>query len=250
MSGVQWTVSDGIARIVLSRPEVSNAFDLSTAQVFGQAVDAAAGEDVKVVLLSAQGDRFCGGGDVASMLDSSDRSGYLLELANELSVHLERLAGLDKPVVAAVHGAVAGAGLAFVLNADVTVAARSTKFVMAYSSIGLTPDCGVSYLLPRAIGQQRALELALTNRVLDAQTAQDWGLVAEVVDDGAALARAEELAAAMAAKSTFALGQARRLIRDSWQSTQLQTMQLEAQTISKAVTTPEATALIEAFSRR
>ena len=94
--------------------------------------------------------------------------GTCITLATELEAQLRRLSELPKPVVAGVHGAVAGAGLALVLNADLVVAGESTKFVMAYAAIGLTPDCGVSYLLPRAIGQQRALELAVSGRVLNA----------------------------------------------------------------------------------
>ena len=120
---------------------------------------------------------------MASFAAADDRATYLHTLATELEAQLRRLSELPKPVVAGVHGAVAGAGLALVLHADVVVAGESTKFVMAYSAIGLTPDCGVSYLLPRAIGQQRALELAVGGKVLNAEEARDWGLVTEVVDD-------------------------------------------------------------------
>ncbi|MEO6885159.1 MAG: enoyl-CoA hydratase-related protein [Jatrophihabitantaceae bacterium] len=154
---------------------------------------------------------------------------------------------LDKPVVAAVQGAVAGAGLSFVLNSDIVVAARSTKFVLAYAGIGLTPDCGVSYLLPRAIGQQRALEFALTGRVLTADEALSWGLITEVADDDAYLGRGQEIAARLASESMFALGQAKRLIRQSWATSREQNALDEASTISRAVLTAEATARIEKF---
>lgn len=171
-TGIRYTVADSVARITLARPEVSNSVDLPTARSIAAAVQSAGADDsVRAVLVDADGPRFCAGGDVASMAASDDQATYLLDLANAFDGALQRLAALQKPVVAAVQGAAAGAGLATVLACDVVVAARGTKFLTAYAGIGLTPDCGLSYLLPRAVGQQRALELALTGRVLSADEA-------------------------------------------------------------------------------
>jgi 2-(1,2-epoxy-1,2-dihydrophenyl)acetyl-CoA isomerase len=234
--------------ITLARPNRSNAFDIASAHAFGAALDSASDSGVRAVLLRGEGKRFCAGGDVVSMARAEDRSAYMLELATLLDSQLRRLSELDKPVVAEVHGAVAGAGLAFVLNADVVVAAQSTKFVMAYSGVGLTPDCGVSYLLPRVVGQQRALEMALTGRVLGAAEARDWGLVAEVVDDAALRQRGTERAAALAAEPVFALVQAKRLIRSSWLVTREESARDEAQTISRAVLTADAVSRIDRFA--
>lgn len=250
MAGVRWELTGGVGRITLDRPEVSNAIDLPTAQLFTDAVTAAEADDVRVVLLAATGARFCAGGDVRSFLAAEEPPKYLHELAGVLEAALRRLSGLAKPVVAGVHGAVAGAGLAFVLNADVVVAARSTKFRMAYSGIGLTPDCGVSYLLPRAVGTQRALELALTPRTLTAEEAHDWGLVTEVADDDALADRAGELAEALAAGPVSALGQAKRLIRSSFEVSREHSAADEADTIAAAVSTSEAQRLIEQFTQR
>ncbi|MDQ0382784.1 enoyl-CoA hydratase/isomerase family protein [Amycolatopsis thermophila] len=244
---VRFEVEGGVARITLNRPSVSNAVDLPTAQAFGEAVTAAAGDDVRVILLAGAGPRFCGGGDVRSFLAASDPANYLHELATLFESHLRRLSELPKPVIAAVQGAVAGAGLAFVLNADVVVAARSTKFRMAYSGIGLTPDCGVSYLLPRAVGTQRALELALTGRTLTAEEARAWGLVTEVTDDDAVTRRTGELAESLAAGPALALGQAKRLIRSSFGEGRAHNAADEARTIAAAVTTDEAQKLIRRF---
>jgi 2-(1,2-epoxy-1,2-dihydrophenyl)acetyl-CoA isomerase len=198
MPGVELNLRAGIARIRLDRPEVSNAVDLPTAHEFADAVTAAEHDDVRAVLLTGAGPRFCAGGDVRSFLAAAEPPGYLHELAATLEAALRRLSELPKPVVAGVQGAVAGAGLAFVLNADVVIAARSTSFRMAYPGIGLTPDCGVSYLLPRAVGTHRALEFALTGRTLTADDAHQWGLVTQVVDDDAVATRTEELATALA----------------------------------------------------
>jgi 2-(1,2-epoxy-1,2-dihydrophenyl)acetyl-CoA isomerase len=155
--GVHDEAAGPVGRITLSRPESANAMDLPAARAFGEAVSRAAEPSVRSVLLTGDGRRFCAGGDVSSFLHAEDRAGYLLQLATELERHLRRLSELDKPVVAGVHGAVAGAGLGLLLSSDVVVAGRSTKFLMAYPDIGLIPDCGVSYPLPRAVGQQRAL---------------------------------------------------------------------------------------------
>jgi 2-(1,2-epoxy-1,2-dihydrophenyl)acetyl-CoA isomerase len=238
---------DGVAHITLNRPHRSNSFDLATAHLFRELVQRAASEQVKAVVVSGKGKRFCAGGDLSSMLEGGLSPHKLTELASAVDAGFIELAELSKPVVAAVHGAVAGAGLGLLLSCDLAIAARSTKLLMAYDSVGLTPDCGVSYLLPRAIGQHRALQLALTGQVLSAAEAKAWGLLVECVDDDAVLARGTELAAGLAQRPTFALGQAKRLIRSSWQTSRSDSGQDEARTIGAAAATPEAAALIATF---
>lgn len=250
-TAIRYSVADGVATIALARPDVSNSFDVPTAQSFGAAVDrAAADPSVNVVLLTGDGARFCAGGDVASMAASQDPAAYLLELAEELDGVLQRLGQMEKPVVAAVQGAAAGAALAVVLTADVVVSGAGTKFLTAYAGVGLTLDCGLSWLLPRAVGQQRALELALTGRVLSAAEAREWGLVTTVVEDAELEASAAELARRLATAPPFALGQARRLIRSSWTATRAEAGADEARTISQAVVTPEARRLVAKFAAR
>jgi 2-(1,2-epoxy-1,2-dihydrophenyl)acetyl-CoA isomerase len=249
--GIRSSVADGVARIALARPDSSNAVDLATAVEFGRAVDlAGADPEVRVVLVTGDGPRFCAGGDVASMAAAPDAAAYLQELADAFDSALQRLGALEKPVVAAVQGAAAGAGLAAVLACDVVVSARSTKYLTAYAGVGLSPDCGLSWLLPRAVGQQRALELALTGRVLTAEEARDWGLVTTVVDDAELEEQAEAVAARLATAPPFALGQARRLIRTSWSVGRAESGADEARTIAHAVTTPEARALVARFAGR
>ena len=250
MAAVNHEIVDGIGRLVLARPNQSNSFDLPTAQDMAAAVEAVSGDEVRAVTLTAEGKRFSAGGDVNSFVTAEDPPAYLLELANVLEGALRDLADLSKPVVAGVRGAVAGAGLAVMLSADVIVAAESTKFVMAYPGIGLTPDCGVSYLVPRAVGQQRALEFALTGRVLSAAEARDWGLVTTVVADDEVEAKVEAIARTWADSAPAALGQARRLIRSSWDRTGPESGADESATIAAMVTTDEAQRLITAFTSR
>jgi 2-(1,2-epoxy-1,2-dihydrophenyl)acetyl-CoA isomerase len=150
--------------------------------------------------------------------------------------------------VVAVQGAVAGAGLALMLTCDVIVSAPATKFAFAYPGIGLTPDCGLSYLLPRAIGQQRALGFALGGRAVDETQALDWGLVTEVAED--AEARAREVASAWASGPATALGETRRLFRAGWEHDRVSIGAEEARTITRMVEGQEAQSLIARFVAR
>lgn len=246
MTLVSYSCTDGVAHLRLERPASANAFDLDTTREFRRAVDRAAEDaDVRAVLVSGDGPRFCAGGDVASFVAADDPPAYIHQLASELDQAFAALASMAKPVAAAVQGAVAGAGLGLLLSADVAVAAPGTKFVFAYPGIGFTPDCGVSWLLPRAVGSQRALELALTGRVLDATTAQEWGLVAMVDEDP--LGRACVLASSWAKGPAVALGRTRQLLRQGWESDRTSTGAREADTISDAVRGEEAQRLIAAF---
>ena len=247
------TESDGpVLRIVLARPESANAFDIPATLALREALDQAEDDRHSAVLLTGEGPRFCAGGDVTSFAAApeGERAAYLHELATMLEGELRRLAALPKPVVTAVHGAVAGAGLAFVLSSDIVVAARSTKFVWAYAGVGLTPDCGVSYLLPRAVGLPRALDLAIGGTVLTAEMAQDWGLVARVAQDDEVQTTASELAQSLAGGPTGAHAQAARLLRRAFEVDRDTHAADEAATIADRVSTPEAAALLERFAAR
>jgi 2-(1,2-epoxy-1,2-dihydrophenyl)acetyl-CoA isomerase len=246
---VEYAFADGVAHIVLNRPEAANAFDLDTTREFAAVVEQAATDaEVRALMLTGAGSRVCAGGHVASFAAAADQPAYIHQLAVELDAACQALAAVEKPVVAAVHGAVAGAGLALMLSCDVIVSAPGTKFVFAYPGIGFTPDCGVSYLLPRAIGQQRALAFALAGKPATAEEALDWGLVSEVVEGPEA--RARDLAAGFAAGPATALGNVRRLLRQGWEMSRAETGAEEARTITEMVRGQEAQALIARFVTR
>ncbi|MBA4083993.1 enoyl-CoA hydratase/isomerase family protein [Janibacter terrae] len=248
MAAVEYSVADGVARILLNRPEASNTIDMALATGLRGAVAAAAEDDaVRAVLLTGAGKRFCSGGDIRSFVDEEDPA-YLQRLAEEAGAAVVALEDLAKPVVTAVQGAVAGGGLGIMLGGDVVVAQEGTKFVFAYPAIGLTPDCGASYLLPRAIGQQRALAFALSGRPMSAQDALAQGLVAEVVED--AQARALELATSLAKGAAGAFGDSRRLLRASWTRDRAASAVDEAATLSSRGQGEEARALFAQFLGR
>ncbi|MFC7959153.1 enoyl-CoA hydratase/isomerase family protein [Rhodococcoides kroppenstedtii] len=245
------TIDGRIARIVLSRPASSNAIDMALAEDFRAAIDRVADDPhVQVVVLSGAGKNFCAGGDVRAMAAAPDTPAFLGDLAGKMHDALIVLDALPVVVVAAVHGSVAGAGLGLVLAADLVVAGISSKFTAAYSGVGLSPDCGVSALLPTVVGVRRAADMLLCNRVITAVEALDWGLISELVEDEQLGARVDELAAALMETPAPALGQTRRLIRTATSDALSARLHDEAASIVEVSTSVEARERIARFIRR
>lgn len=213
---VSLTLQDGVAVITLDRAEKHNALDQTTAEQLARACESVvAAASVRAVLLRAAGRNFCVGGDVAGFSGEGDRTGATEGLARRLHEVVWSLSSAPVPVIAAVQGAAAGIGLGLAACADLVVAARSASFVMAYSRIGLTPDGGATWLLPRLIGLRRTQVLAFTNRRITASEAEDWGLVSEVCDDDALRDRSLALARDLAAGPTSAFAALKRLLREA-----------------------------------
>jgi 2-(1,2-epoxy-1,2-dihydrophenyl)acetyl-CoA isomerase len=242
-------ITDGVARLTLNRPGVSNAIDLELAEALADAtarIEAA--DDVRVVLLRGAGPRFCAGGDVRAFAAAGDALGEVLgTVLDALHRAVRDLADLEAPVVAAVQGSAAGGGLSLVAGADLVVAAASARFVLAYTAIGLVPDGGGTWFLARLLGLRRATELALTNRVLDAQEALDWGLVNRVVDDDELGAEAERLVTELAAGPTGALGATKRLLRHSLRASLTEQLGAEATAMIRAGETTDGQEGVRAF---
>ena len=247
---VRFVYSEGVGHIRLDRPEVANAINGPFIEALAAAIDKCEIDEVKTVVITGAGERFCGGGDIDSFVRSEDPSAFIGNLASSAETQLRRLSELAKPIVAGVKGAVAGAGLAFILNADVVIAGRSTVFTLAFSRIGLTPDSGVSYLLPRVVGLRRALDLAVRERILTADEALEWQLVTEVADDANVDSLAFDLACDIARGNAEAIGQARRLIRSSLHATRSDHADDEVATIAAAVLTSTAQIRLQHFRTR
>ncbi|MDF2918328.1 MAG: enoyl-CoA hydratase [Microbacterium sp.] len=236
-----------LARITLNRPASLNAVDAEMATRWREvAAEVAADASIGAVILDAAGRAFCAGGDVVSMSTSGMGGTAVTETARVIHDGITSLTTAAVPIVAAVQGAVAGGGLGIMLVADYIVASPSAVFVSKYANIGLTPDLGVSTLLPAAIGQRRALQLLLDDTTLDAATARDWGLIAEVVDDP--VARAQALAESWLHGATTAFGQAKRLVREGAGRTFAQNLDDEARTIGARFDSDEARVRIDAFA--
>ena len=187
---VLFEIRDNIAHVTLNRPHAGNALDLAMAQELAAAsLECESNRDVRAVLLSGAGNSFCVGGDVKAFAVQKDLPRYLREITSHLHLAVSRLARLDAPVIAAVQGAAAGGGFSLAISCDLVLAAESATFLMAYSKIGMAPDGGSTYFLPRLVGFKRAMELTLTNRVLSAGEACEWGMVTEVLPADASRAR-------------------------------------------------------------
>jgi 2-(1,2-epoxy-1,2-dihydrophenyl)acetyl-CoA isomerase len=238
---------DRIAFLTLARPDSGNTMNLEFGRDFLAAALAIDGSNARAVVFSGEGKNFCFGGDLRAMVASGTNvTAYLSELTTNLHRGMAHLALQAAPVIAAVNGFAAGAGLGLVLMADIALAARSAKFTPAYTGVGLTPDAGCSFMLPRVIGARRATEMLLTNRVLDASQALEWGLVNRVVEDGELAAAAAELAARLAAGPAGAHGVVKRLLADS-QPGYVEQMAREGAAISLQAASPEGAEGISAF---
>jgi 2-(1,2-epoxy-1,2-dihydrophenyl)acetyl-CoA isomerase len=245
---VLYEVRDHVARVTLNRPQAGNALDLEMArQLAGVALECESNRDVRAVLLQGAGNNFCLGGDVKVFAVQTGLERYLREITAYLHLAVSRFARLDAPVIAAVQGAAAGGGFSLAISCDLVVAAEAATFLMAYSKIGMAPDGGSTYFLPRLVGLKRAVELALTNRVLGAREACEWGLVTEVAADGKSMERAEELARTLAAGPTHAFGAAKRLLHSGCNQSLETQMELESRAISEAGGTTDGKEGIRAF---
>ncbi|WP_234197026.1 MULTISPECIES: enoyl-CoA hydratase/isomerase family protein [Pseudacidovorax] len=203
-----------VAILRFNRPQALNAIDVPMAQAFLAAVQGlAADPGVRALLLCGEGKGFMAGGDLAVL--SADPQGGAAALIGPLHEALQLLATLDLPVIAQVHGVAAGAGLSLMLQADFVLAAKGTRFNLAYVNIGASCDVGASWALPRWVGLRRALEIAMLGDMLDAEAAERMGLINRVVEPDALPAEALALAQRLAAGPTRALGQLRRLLRGS-----------------------------------
>lgn len=229
-------VADGIAFLTLNRPEMGNAIDLPMARALVEAsilcqIDAS----IRCVVLTGAGKLFCAGGDVALFAAAGDQIPALLsELAGTLHMALARFGRMAKPFLTLVNGPAAGAGLSLAIGGDVVLAARSAHFTAAYGAIGLTPDGGMSWMLPRLVGLRKAQEIILTNRRIKAEEAEAIGLVTRLVDDDRLLEEGRATAASLASSAVLAIGAARALLQDSFSSGYETQLESEARAISAA----------------
>ncbi|MCF6689055.1 MULTISPECIES: 2-(1,2-epoxy-1,2-dihydrophenyl)acetyl-CoA isomerase PaaG [Raoultella] len=203
------TVEQGVMTITLNRPDRLNSFnDLMHQQLAECLTQAERDDSVRCLLITGAGRGFCAGQDLNDR--NVDPSGPAPDLG--LSVErfynplVRRLAALPKPVIAAVNGVAAGAGATLALGCDMVLAARSASFVMAFSRLGLVPDCGGSWFLPRVAGRARAMGLALLGEKLSAEQAAQWGMIWQLVEDAELADTSLQLARHLAAQPTFGLG--------------------------------------------
>ena len=204
-----------VATITLARPETLNALAAQTVDELRAAVGQVSGSAARCLLITGDGRGFSSGADLAGGGGLPDDAGAALE--KHFNPLIEALFDLPIPVIAAVNGPAAGAGCSLALCADIVIAARSAYFLQAFINIGLIPDAGATWLLPRLAGRARAMEMMMLGERVSAERARDWGLISRVVDDEHLASEAVLLATNLAQGPTVALGLVRKLARNSEQ---------------------------------
>jgi 2-(1,2-epoxy-1,2-dihydrophenyl)acetyl-CoA isomerase len=202
-----------VARITLNRPASLNALNAAMLDEIRQAVGGLPSSGARALLITGEGRAFSSGADLAASGTLPDDVGAALEA--HFNPLIEALFALPIPIVAAVNGAAAGAGCSLALSADIVIAARSAYFLQAFVNIGLIPDAGATWLLPRLVGRARALEMMMLGERISAEQALEWGMIARVVEDAALAAEASALAERLARGPTVAHGLIRRLAREA-----------------------------------
>lgn len=250
LSRIDYTVSDGLATVVLNRPEKRNAIDLTMGDdtlVVARAI--AADPSVRAVLIAANGPAFTVGGDIEYITNAPPgRAGALAARMMEPFHEAFRiLSRVEVPIVAAVQGAAAGGGLGYLYAADIVIAADDATFTTAFSGIGLSGDGGGTWHLPRLIGAARARRMYLENLRVDATTALEWGLVAEVVPADDLREQARALATRLAAGPTKAYAAQRRLLDQTWERSLSDQLRAETDGIIATGGTHDATSALAAF---
>jgi 2-(1,2-epoxy-1,2-dihydrophenyl)acetyl-CoA isomerase len=240
------TYRDGaVLTITLNRPDVLNAFNGAMHEALNAALKEARDDEVRAVVVTGAGRGFCVGQDLTEFRDAAGDIGD--RLRSTYHPNILAIRALEKPVIAAVNGAAAGAGMSFACACDVRVASDAAVFVPAFVNIGLVPDSGGTFFVTRLLGYARAFEWLCSGRRLSAAEAHAWGVVSEVVEAEALPTRAAELAAQLAALPTKAIGMTKRLLDRAGGSTLGEQLEWEAQLQAAATQSEDFREGVQAF---
>ncbi len=249
-----YKIEDSIATITLNRPEVLNALTLEIYAQLRDLMEALRYDDsVKVIVITGEGKGFCSGGDVEDIIGEM--------LKRDMRAHLEftRMTGalvanmrlLDKPIISAINGTAAGAGAVIALASDLRIASEKAKFAFLFTRVGLTgADMGAAYLLPRIVGQGRALELLMFGDTIDVTTANQYGLVNKVVPADELMKTAYEWAGRLANGPTLALSMTKRMVNNEWNMDLASAIESEAQAQALLMMGNDHRAFYEAFKQK
>ena len=247
---INFKIENGIAFIELNRPKQYNALNQAMAEdLFKVSLECDDNPNIRSVLLTGEGDKaFCAGGDLHSFYEYGNKmSSHLKEVTTILHGAISRFSRMNAPLVLAINGVAAGAGFSFVGFADIVIASHNASFVSAYSKAGLTPDGSSTYFLPRIFGSRRYMELVLTNRILSAKEALEWGLVNSVVDLKNLQSEAIKLAEQLAKGPSRAFGKLKNLVHNSFLDSLEGQMEFEARMIAESSKTTDGKNGVDAF---
>jgi 2-(1,2-epoxy-1,2-dihydrophenyl)acetyl-CoA isomerase len=245
------SIADGLGVITLTRPESLNAMGEDLIVTFSACVEQVTSDpSVRAILLEAEGKHFCAGGDLKAISAHQQASSFIGELARGLHASIEKLMNHNAPVVVAVNGAAAGAGLSLAVTGDVVICGTSSQFSIAYPALGLTADGGASWSLPRLIGRRLTQEMAFLGRRLNAEEALANGLVTRIVADDAVRSEARAIAEQLAKGPTAAFGAFKRLLLASSSASLHDQLEAEASSISVAMGSVDGREGVAAFLER
>lgn len=246
---ITFEVRDTIAYITLNRPAAANGFNIPMGKdLMHAAIECDENPDIKAAILTGSGKMFSAGGDLKEFsVYGRNLNRALKEMTVYCHAAASRFMRMNVPLVTAVNGTAAGMGMSFAIAGDMVLAAESASFTAAYTAAALSPDGGMTYLLPRMIGMARAKEMMMTNRRLTAPEALDWGLVNRVVSGEKLMEEAETLARSFAVGPTLSLGSVKRLVNESFSETLESQMEREARSIVDMTRTDDAMEGVSAF---
>ena len=250
---LEFTIEDGVAILTLNRPDRLNSFTVAMHEEMQDALSVTENNaEIRALLLTGAGRGFCAGQDLGDRAVAP--GGEAVDLGHSCETYwnpmVRRLSEMAIPVICAVNGVAAGAGANVALACDIVMAAKSAKFIQSFANIGLIPDSGGTWVLPRLIGQARALAITLTGEPVIAEKAEDWGMIYKAVDDEALMETALGLAKKLASGPTLGLAETKKRIRDSAQNTLAQELGLERDAMRKLGYSADYTEGVAAFMEK
>ena len=221
------TIENGVCQLKLNRPAVFNSFNKAMALLLQSELDKAALNDqVRVIVLTGEGKAFCAGQDLSEAIDPEGPELQAI-VRDHYNPIIERIRTIEKPIIAAVNGVAAGAGANIALACDITIAKKSAAFVQAFSKIGLIPDSGGTYFLPRIIGSQKAMALFMTGDKISGEQADQLNMIYKAVEDELFDAEVNSFSQSIALMPTRALGLTKKAVNESYHNTLTEQLALE-----------------------
>lgn len=244
-----FSISDHVATISFNRPNAMNCFDdVMADELAALTLQVRDDHTIRALLLKGAGALFMAGGDIRLFHARLDKMpAGVKQIVETLNVSINNLMSMPKPVLASVHGSVAGVGVSFMLACDLVIAAEDTKFTMAYSGIGLSPDGGAAFNLPRLVGSKKALEWIFFSEVFTADTALKYGLVNWVVQPNLLDEETKKILLRLAKGPTASYARAKKLVNESWQHTLENHLANEAEAFAACTTTVDFKQGVNAF---
>lgn len=244
-----FSVNENIATISFNRPEAMNSFDHRMANELEMLTEQVANDQsIRAVLLNGAGHLFMAGGDIKFFYDKLDEMpAGVMQIVRTLNASINNLLQMPKPVLASVHGSVAGVGISLMLACDLVIAAENTKFTMAYSGIGISPDGGCSFHLPRLVGTKKTMEWLLFSDIFDANEAKLHGLVNWVVSQNQLVAESNKILQRLANGPTQSYAQIKKLVNHTWKHTLESQLEQEGRAFASCSTTADFKSGVRGF---